>query len=425
MHGEIPPGNQPRRTKRHRHCFSGALRHFPRALTLTQDRYFQTGLAGSLVIHVLALLFLTWLFNSEAGRRLMGAAEYAAKPEPEREVTMIFPDQIVPPPLQPKPKAYIRTTQNEAAAVKPANAAFESDRNTSAASKLPPKADATLMMPTTVGNGPTKMELANRDVRDGQLKNDATTPSPPLTATPLDMRPPVPATPPSILKPQPAPPPAPQPKQVAKAEPSDATPLKKMMEEMDKDAARMITDRLPLEVRKPQEMKPDEPPPAKPQVRVPDDSPPMPPVPKAIPVADDVQATAGKPEKDAFSPFTRMGKNDGAISREGENAVDAAQTPRGIYMRQVTGAVERKWHLYVRLARDAVNFGRVRFRFYVDRKGTPQDLKILSDARDADPRMRELTLRAILDADIPPIPQDLLPELEDGKLKIEYEAIVY
>jgi hypothetical protein len=149
------------------------------------------------------------------------------------------------------------------------------------------------------------------------------------------------------------------------------------------------------------------------------------PVAKAVPIPDDVQATAGKPERDAFSPFTRMGKNDGAISREGENAVDAAATPRGIYMRQVTGAVEKKWHLYVRLARDSVNFGRVRFRFYVDRRGVPQDLKILSDARDADPRMRELTLRAILDADIPPIPADLLPELEDGRLPIEYEAIVY
>ena len=62
---------------------------------------------------------------------------------------------------------------------------------------------------------------------------------------------------------------------------------------------------------------------------------------------------------------------------------------------------------------------------YVDARGTPQDLTILSDARDADPRMRELTLRAILDAQIPPIPPDLMPTLDDGRVKIEYEAIVY
>lgn len=383
------------------------------------------------MIHVLALLFLTWFLGSDAGRHLLGIAEEVIKPlpEPEPELVMIFPDQIIPPPLlPPKPpaKAYIRTTQNEAAAVKPAGAAFESDRNTIAASKLPPKADATLLMPTTEGKAPTKMELANRDVRDGELKNDAVAPSPPPTATPLDMRTPAPMSPPGILKPQPAVPAAPQqPKLVAKAEPDDNSPLKKMMEELDKESARLSTDRLPIEVRKPDPMDVAESKTVKPQVRVPEDMPPAPPVPKAIPVTDEVKATAGQPEKDAFSPFTRTGKNDGAISREGENAVDAAATPRGIYMKKVTGAVEQKWHRYVRLARDSVTFGRVRFRFYVDRRGTPQDLRILSDAREADPRMREMTLRAILDADIPPIPAELIPELEDGRIKIEYEAIVY
>lgn len=386
------------------------------------------------MIHALALLFLMWLFNTESGRSFLGTPEpISVKPAPEPEVTMIFPEMVIPPPMLPKPRAYIRTTQNEASSVKPSGAAFESDRNTLAASRLPPKADATVMMPTTTGNAPTKMELANRDYRDGQIKNDAVTATPtPANATPLDMRSPEPVAPPSVLKPQPAPPPSPPtppappnpPTQVAKVQPSDMTPLAKMMEEMDKDSIRLESRRLPPEVSKPEVSKaPETPPPSKPQVRAPEDSPP--PVAKAVPVADDVKATAGKPEMDAFSPFTRTGKNDGGISREGEDAVDAVATPRGIYMRQVTGAVEKKWHLYVRLARDSVNFGRVRFRFYVNQRGVPQDLKILSDARDADPRMRELTLRAILDAEIPPIPNDLLPELEDGRLKIEYEAIVY
>ncbi len=419
-------------------------------MTLARDRYFQTGLAGSFVIHALALLLFAGLFHTEAGRSLLGIAELTPpakpEPEPEKEVTMIFPDQIITVPVPPKPKAYIRTTQNEAATVKPANAAFESDRNTLAASRLPPKADATLMMPTTTGDSPTRQELANRDYRDGQIKNDAVAVMPPgAAAAPSAAVPPQPPAPERvpkspldpITKPEPTPPPpAPAvpvapPVQVAKLTPADTSQLTKMMEEMDKEAPRLETDRLPLEVRKPQPLTPqDTPPPAAPaaplpQVRAPQDAPPPMPVAKAVPVPDDVQATAGKPEKDAFSPFTRMGKNEGAISREGDNAVDAAATPRGIYMRQVTGAVEKKWHLYVRLARDSVNFGRVRFRFFVDQRGVPQDLKILSDARDADPRMRELTLRAILDADIPPIPAELIPELEGGRLPIEYEAIVY
>ena len=431
-------------------------------MTLAQDRNIQTGLAGSFVIHALALLLLLWGFSTEAGKHLLPPP--VVKEEPVQEVTMIFPEQLIPAPLLPKeppPKAYIRTTQNEGVAAAPKNAVFQSDRNTVAASKLPPKSDATLMMPTLNGNAPTTLELANRDYRDGQIKNDN---APLANATPLEMRQPQPPAPPSVLKPQtqpqpqaqaqaqptappsilkpqpqaqpptpPAPPapPAP-PKQVAKATPADSTPLLKMMEEMDKESARTDQNKLPIEVRKAEASKTEaskvaDTPPPKPQVREPQDTPP--PAPRAIPVAEPVnepvKVTAGIPEKDAFNPLTRMGKVDGAISREGENAVDAEATPLGKYMRQVTGAVEKKWHLYVKLGKDSINYGRVRFRFYVDRRGTPQDLKILSDARDADPRMRELTLRAILDAKIPPIPDDLLPTLFDERVKIEYEAIVY
>lgn len=440
-------------------CFPPAHGHYWPVVTLAQDRNIQTGLAGSFVIHALALLLLLWGFSTEAGKHLLPPP--VVKEEPVQEVTMIFPEQLIPAPLLPKeppPKAYIRTTQNEGVAAAPKNAVFQSDRNTVAASKLPPKSDATLMMPTLNGNAPTTLELANRDYRDGQIKNDN---APLANATPLEMRQPQPPAPPSVLKPQtqpqpqaqaqaqpnappsilkpqpqaqpPAPPAPPAPtKQVAKATPADSTPLLKMMEEMDKEAARTDQNKLPIEVRKAEASKTEtskvaDAPPPKPQVREPQDTPP--PAPKAIPVAepvnDPVKVTAGTPEKDAFNPFTRMSKVDGAINREGENAVDAEATPLGKYMRQVTGAVEKKWHLYVKLGKDSINYGRVRFRFYVDRRGTPQDLKILSDARDADPRMRELTLRAILDAKIPPIPDDLLPTLFDERVKIEYEAIVY
>jgi hypothetical protein len=397
------------------HCLS--------LVTIAQDRNTQAGLVGSLVIHAIAFMILLWGFSLQSGLPLPEPSAVAEE-EPVQEVTMIFPEQIISVPTPPKPpeKAYIRTTQNVAETAAPKQAAFQSDRNTQAASKLPPKSGATLMMPTMEGNAPTKLEMANRDYQDGQVKNDATLPT---TAAPPDMRPPQPQTqpaPPSILKPVEAPPP---PTQVAKLTSTDGAPLVKMMEEMDKDAARLDMNRLPLEVRKPERQPVAETAPPKPQIRAPADMPP-PQIAKALPVTEDeIKMTAGQAEKDSYVPFTRTSKVDGAISREGDNAVDSEATPLGRYMKEVTGAVGKKWHLYVKLARDSVNFGRVRFRFYVDRKGVPQDLQILSDARDADPRMRELTLRAILDAQIPPIPNDLLPDLDAERVKIEYEAIVY
>lgn len=95
------------------------------------------------------------------------------------------------------------------------------------------------------------------------------------------------------------------------------------------------------------------------------------------------------------------------------------------YTRRVTSAIETQWKKEIeRHARDLVS-GRLLFRFYVNRHGTPQDLQILSNSSEADPRLRELTLRAVLDAQIPPIPPDLLPTLDNERVKIEYEALVY
>ncbi|MES2598492.1 MAG: hypothetical protein V4662_24365 [Verrucomicrobiota bacterium] len=365
--------------------------------------------------------------SSDAGKLLFGVAQEVVKPpEPEPEVVMIFPELIIPPPLQPPPKAFIRTTQIEEASVKPQNSIFESDRNTLAASKLPPKADGSAVMPTMEGKGVIQDDLINEDDRDGRVKEDSRKP-PPANATALDMRAPAPMTPPSILKPQPAPPPPAQaPKPVAKADPLDDTPLKKMMEELDKESARLSTDRLPLEVRKPEPTDVTKAEMLKPQVRAPEDLPPMPPVPKAIPVPETAQASPSAPDRDTFTSFTRTKQTDGAISREGENAVNATATVKARYDSDVNEAIRQKWYRSFRLDREVASLrGRVKFRFYVDRRGVPQDLKILSDARDADPRMRDVTLRAILDADIPPIPDALLGELENGRIMCTFDAIVY
>jgi outer membrane biosynthesis protein TonB len=198
-----------------------------------------------------------------------------------------------------------------------------------------------------------------------------------------------------------------------------------MIEEMDREAVRMEVNRLPLEVRKAG----DAPPPAatsEPKVA---DAPPAmkeTPTSKAEPpIANPITTAGNRAQKDAFTPFTRTSAIKGTITNRGQNAVDAEKTPLGVYMRGVTGAVEKKWHVYRRLKQDAVTFGSLRVRFFVTRDGTPEDLKIISDPRDADPRMADFTLRAIKDAEIPPIPEDLLPMLDSERVKIEYDVLIY
>ena len=331
-------------------------------MTLTLDRHLQTGIAGSVAIHALLLLLIVWGVSSQAGRNF--AAEEKVAVEEIPEVTLIFPDQIIPepPPLTPPPEFFIKTTQNEAVAAAPQNAKFQSDRNTVAASLLPPTTTSALPMPTLDGRTDVKPQLNNSEHQDGSL-----TPKP---------------------QPKPA---APLPDLIAKAE-AENTPADQ--------------NRLPLEVRKAED---SQAPAAKLQVRIPEDTPPL---------------MTNPTDEDDFSAFDRMSKAEGSISREGENAVDAVATPRGLYESKIKSAIEQKWQALVKASTN-VGTGHVHFRFYVDKRGVPQDLTILSDARDADPAMRELTLRAILDSAIPPIPADLLTTLEDGRLKAEYKATLY
>jgi hypothetical protein len=263
------------------------------------------------------------------------------------------------------------------------------------------------------------LELANRDYRDGEIKDDAVPKALPVPQmhSPAHSEPSPPTPAPGAAQTQEKPQTADKPLQVAKQE--SETPLSKMIEEMDREAVRLEVNRLPLEIRKPGD--PPKTPPQPTDKSMADD----PPAPKAAPVAEAPTTSAGKPAKDAFTPFTRTAAVKGTISNRGSNAVDAESTPLGIYMRSVTGAVEQKWHRYRLVKKDAVTYGSLKVRFYVAKDGKPEDLRIISDPRNADPRMADFTLRAIQDAEIPPIPDDLLPMLNEERVMIEYDVLIY
>jgi hypothetical protein len=420
----------------------------------------EIAIGTSVVVHVLLILVLLWQWGSGLAERWMEANRAAAVP---KEVTLLYPEQIIEievpalletPKPKPEPQQYIRTTQNTADDEAPMKADFISDRNTKAASELPPEADGEPNMPTQDGIDPKRLELANRDYKDGEIKEDGATPVPEMRVA--EARPPSSPVPPSILKPadapappapaqpappEPAPPVAPKPPPappvvVAKAEP--LTPLEAMMKERDEsDAARIQLDRLPLEVKKAEPLTPEEvanlPPPA-PTVAMRDDPaataappqpPPTPPSPRPARVLDPVSRTAGPQDDAAFSPFTRTSKARGTISNRGAAAVNAAETPVGRYMRTVTGAVEKKWHTLRRRNADAVTFGNLRLRFYVMPNGRVEPPQILSDRSEADPRMIDFTLQAVLEAEIPPIPEELLPMLDQQRLEVEYDVLIY
>lgn len=113
--------------------------------------------------------------------------------------------------------------------------------------------------------------------------------------------------------------------------------------------------------------------------------------------------------------------------KRGEASVDAADTPLGRYEREVRGEVERKWHIYLHLRRDGLNKGYLQLVFYVNKKGKVERLKVIND-KESTPFLTEITLRAIKDAKIPPMPADvipLLPKTDPECLKIQYDVLIY
>lgn len=347
----------------------------------------QLGIATSVVVHAVLLFLFAWILGlDQAARELWKATTMAAE---EPKVTMLFPDQVMPAIPKAKPKIvpqFIRTSQNEAAETKPVKSDFISDRNTKAGAKEAPYPDATKAMPSMSGKDLPTMELANRKYQDGKIANDdGGKPAPPAPKLKLHE--------PTAL------PDLPKPMEVAKAKPASMTT---MMEQLDKAEAKLDVSKLPLEVRKAGDT-------PKPQLAEPKDMPPQPAAPKR--------------EMENFSPFTERAKTKGTISNKGEDAVDAEATPMGKFMSRVTGAVEKKWHLLRQQNADAVSFGVLKVRFYVNREGKPEDISFIERANN--PRMEDFTLEAILKADIPPIPKDLLPMLEKERFPVEYDIIIH
>lgn len=375
------------------------------ALTRYEDKQnVQIGIATSVVLHAALLFLFAWMLGIEqTARELWKKARMAAE---EPQVMMLFPEQVMPTPkLKPKPeqKQYIRTSQNEAEEAKPVKSDFISDRNTKAAAKDAPYPDATAAMPSMKGTDRPTLELANRKYQDGKPADDnAGKPVPAAIPIPSPLQPKESTALPQLDKPVTAA----KPQEVAKAAP---TPMAKMMEQMDKADARLDTGKLPLEVRKPTDASTPVP---TPQVAAPKE-------PMTMPTPTMPQ----KRELENFSPFTETAKVKGTISNKGDAAVDAEATPMGKFMRAVTSAVEKRWHFLRTKHADAVSYGYLKVRFYVNRQGHAEDIRFVEKANN--PRMEDFTLEAILEADIPPIPKDLLPMLEKERFMVEYDIIIH
>ena len=410
---------------------------------MSEQQKLFASLSGALVAHLIFFLLVfgflsTRSANSSSARR----GDRPAADEKPREITVLMSELMEQVKVEPAPpvvaaREFVTTDLNAPEAEAPPEARFESDRNTSAASVLRP--DETLPQedgPTLAGKSPLeRLTLANRDFTGGNqppalaaaaaamtaptgASSAAAAPSAPTAgregtdAEDLAGAPTDPVESPADRLRRPA-------NEVAAEEvtantrksfvdanaDSGAPDLGPMTSEEDREAQSESTVAETGEIADP----------------VKETS-----LPGAA--ADPGEMPALKPAdeglfSESFSPEERQNVINGSLAKAGRDAVDAEATALGKYKKSVRDAISQKWHRYKQDNADFVTWGILKLEFSVDRHGRVNNLHITKN--EANAILAEFSLKAIREAKLPPMPDDVAESVGAQGLVIQYDIIIY
>jgi TonB family protein len=92
-------------------------------------------------------------------------------------------------------------------------------------------------------------------------------------------------------------------------------------------------------------------------------------------------------------------------------------TPLGRYKKIVYDAIGSKWYAYVAEKANLIALGTARISFWVDQNGRVKDLKVVQNSSNE--AFASVCLQSILDAKLPPIPEDIASVLPPKGLEEE------
>ena len=156
------------------------------------------------------------------------------------------------------------------------------------------------------------------------------------------------------------------------------------------------------------------------------------PTPKATPITEDqfamltstpkpsVQPTiAPTPSqvRSSYRPLKEQTRISGNISNRGISSVNALGTPLGRYEKTLKDAIGSRWYNYMDQRRELANIGTLQVHFFIDRSGHVKNLKITENTSNE--AFANICLQSILEAQLPPIPEDLANSLPPEGLEVE------
>jgi hypothetical protein len=138
---------------------------------------------------------------------------------------------------------------------------------------------------------------------------------------------------------------------------------------------------------------------------------------RPTPVAEPSVMPTPARARSAYRPLKDQTRISGNITNRGISSVNALGTPLGRYEKILKDSIGSRWYAYVDKKRDLINIGTLQLQFYVDRRGRVKNLKITENTSNES--FANVCLQSVLEAQLPPIPDDLANTLPAEGLEVE------
>lgn len=332
------------------------------------------------------------------------------EPEPEPESHLVDVSKPTPPPYQ-------ETLERQRSDRPPDEADAESDKDTQRASELEAK-NNDRSAPTQDGRAGPVLAFDTREYTPGEKAIENTPqsapppPEPPAPTPPPVVDPPRPQVNRAAVRPSPTPPPP----VAALPTPAPApTPLPGRAEAQE--FAMLAPTPTPPPAPSPT---PDEPLDARLNMNPPPPTPrpSYPPLQLARQRPQAPQPIVKLPDTPGYQSQTVRSRIEGGISNRGASSIAARDTPMGRYHKALGDAIGSRWYFGIQQHADTVQIGTVRIIFAVDAHGKVHQPRIVEG--NSNGALASVSLAAVLEANLPPIPPDLAAALPGGNLEVTY-----
>jgi outer membrane biosynthesis protein TonB len=291
---------------------------------------------------------------------------------PPPQLTILPPDEPTPPKPVPKNAPMITVDESRKSVEKPKEKTFEANENSIAAAEQAATADNQLP-----GQEGKERPFMNFEDHDYSLASNGATPQP----KPSPTAPPKKEPTPHETKPPAAP--SPSPEQLA------------------------LLTQTPTPFPSPAETESNN------EIAVPTPTPTPTPEPTRTPPSP----------ASAYRDLQQKTLVRGGISNRGRSAVNALGTPLGRYKKLLEDAIGSRWYHYTAAKNDLISIGTTSITFDILPNGSVANLRITENTGNE--ASASIALRSIQETKFPPIPEDLIGALPEGRFTMEESFTIF